>query len=151
MLRDMNTIHAASPEDISAASVILSLMVKAGHCLEMEPVRNKRLQAQIKTLEGYTSIDPVRKERIVAAMRTNMEHTFADAGDRMASRLKRQVREAIDLHSGGNPKWLASFVEGVVYSALPTPSAYRAFEARVLAAYRCPVTGRYPPGLSRPC
>jgi hypothetical protein len=30
MLRDMNTIHKAAPGDITAASVVLSLMVKAG-------------------------------------------------------------------------------------------------------------------------
>jgi hypothetical protein len=117
----------------------------------MEPPRTKRIQAQIDALEGYTSTDPARKKRIVDAMRANLDISFADAANRMVARLQRQVRDSIDLHSGGNAAWLASYIEGVVYSTIPTPAAYRVFEAHVLAAYRCPATGRYPPGLTRPC
>ncbi len=117
----------------------------------MEPPRTKRIQAQIDALESYTSTDPARKKRIVDAMRASLEISFADTADRMAARLHRQVKDSVELHSGGNAAWLAAFIERVVLSTIPTPAAYHAFEAHVLAAYRCPVTGRYPPGLSRPC
>ena len=124
---------------------------RAGHCLEIEPIRTKVLQAQIDALEGYASNDAARKKRIVDAMKTNLERSFADAADRLVVRLERQVRDAIELHSDGRPAWLAAYIERVVYSGLPTAAAYAQFEADVLRAYRCPATGRYPAGLSRPC
>jgi hypothetical protein len=251
MLRDMNTLHTAAPGDVSAASLVLSLMVKtgelalldgevegdalaveggvdsqtrggqqraltvqghamvlqdaaqhllqprqtgqpspykrldvaqkrplhdpqetpipdgtplwhpahgarlteasAGHCLEMEPVGTKALQARLDAVQAHAASDPYHNKRMVDAVRANVERSAADAKHKMASRLSKQVREAIDLHSAGDGRWLASFIERVVYSGVPAPAAYSVFEAHVLAAYRCPATGRYPSALTRPC
>ena len=117
----------------------------------MEPVGTKTMQARLDAVQAHAASDPYHNKRVVDAVRTNMERSFADAKDKMATRLSKQVREAVDLHSGGNPRWLASFVERVVYSGIPAPGAYSVFEAHVLAAYRCPATGRYPSALTRPC
>lgn len=123
----------------------------AGHCLEMESVCGKTLRAQIEALESYPSVNVERKRRILDTMRAKLERSQVEARLRNAARLGRRVRESVELHSGGDPRWLPSFVERVVYSGVPTPDAYRAFETLVLAAHRCPATGRFPPGLSRPC
>jgi hypothetical protein len=123
----------------------------AGHCLESDPICTKIIKTQIETLESYAFGDTSRKKRLVAALRTRLEQSLASAADKSAVRLERQVRDAVDLHGKGSPLWLASYIERVVLSGLPSPDAYRVFEARVLASYRCPVTGRFPPGLTRPC
>jgi uncharacterized protein HemX len=117
----------------------------------MEPLRTKGLQAQIDALESYKSNDAARKKRIVDAMKANLERSLADAAQKLGVRLERQVREAVELHSGGRGDWLASYIERVVRSAIPSTPAYREFEAHVLAAYRCRTTGRFPPSLTRPC
>ena len=117
----------------------------------MEPLGTKGAQAKIDALESYVSNDAARKKRIVDAMKAHLERSVADAKDRVAKRLGRQVREAVGLHSKGAHGWLASYIERVVHSAVPTTASYLEFEAHVLAAYRCRATGRYPPGLTRPC
>ena len=117
----------------------------------MEPLNTKAAQAKIDALESHVSNDAARKKRIVDSMKAHLERSVADAKDRVAERLDRQVREAVELHSGGRGDWLASYIQRVVHSAVPTAASYLEFEAHVLAAYRCRATGRYPPGLTRPC
>jgi hypothetical protein len=122
----------------------------AGHCLETDPVNARAIKAQIDTLEGYASNNANRKTRIVNDMKAKLERSITDASTKLADRLERQVRDAIETHSADHPAWLASFIERVVYAGLPTAAGYLEFQARVLQALRCPATGRFAVSPLRP-
>ncbi len=54
MLRDMNTIHKAAPGDVSAASVVLSLMVKAG----AQTLTNGDVEGHALAIGGALGVQP---------------------------------------------------------------------------------------------